>query len=659
MIKLLLSTLTLTLLVACARAQNVGIGTTAPDASSLLELKSTTRGFLPPRMTAAEKALVAAPKAGLMIYQTDGSKGLYIYTGTAWESVANAGTVLTGWSVTGNTGTNPATSFIGTTDNQPLKFRVNNLPSGLIDYNNLNVGLGAKALSTNIGGVENTAVGHTALALGTNGNSNSAFGVASLAFNTDGSRNTALGGFSLRSNTQGHENTAAGYNALYLNTTGNTNTSNGAYAMYFNLTGYSNVALGAHALYRNSVQSNNVAIGDSSLLWNGLDAETASEGTQNVAVGSKTMMNNRRGWANTAVGFEALSQNSGGKFSTAIGDHALYSNTSGENNTALGYNALRYNLTGESNIGIGNFSLADNNEGSNNVALGQSAMGSNTNGTNNIAIGSHTLNSNTIGSGNTSVGYNSMSNNLSGSNNTALGTRAEVGAYDLMVSNATAIGSNALALCNNCMTLGSHALDNQVKVGIGMDAPQAILHIKQSGDPYPVNGQGLRIERAAGSNHWELGIDLGNDFDFTYNGAAKSYIQDQDGQYVVVSDARMKKDVSDVQPVLSSLMQLRPKTYHYKDNLAGTPLSYGFIAQEVEPIFPSFVSTKGPDKMKAVAYQNFTIVAVKAIQEQQAMIVELTKQLDATNRAITEQARQFQEQMNQLKLTTESILHSK
>lgn len=50
-------------------------------------------------------------------------------------------------------------------------------------------------------------------------------------------------------------------------------------------------------------------------------------------------------------------------------------------------------------------------------------------------------------------------------------------------------------------------------------------------------------------------------------------------------------------------------------------LSYGFIAQEVEKLFPDFVTTKGPDNMKAIAFQEFTIIAIKAIQEQQVLIV--------------------------------------
>ena len=59
-----------------------GIGTTAPDASSLLEIKSTTKGFLPPRMTLAQRNAIASPATGLFIYQTNSTPGFYYYNGT-------------------------------------------------------------------------------------------------------------------------------------------------------------------------------------------------------------------------------------------------------------------------------------------------------------------------------------------------------------------------------------------------------------------------------------------------------------------------------------------------------------------------------------------------------------------------------------------------
>lgn len=62
----------------------VGIGTTSPHNSALLELSSTTKGLLPPRMTAAQRTSLSSPAEGLLIYQTDGSKGYYFYNGSQW-----------------------------------------------------------------------------------------------------------------------------------------------------------------------------------------------------------------------------------------------------------------------------------------------------------------------------------------------------------------------------------------------------------------------------------------------------------------------------------------------------------------------------------------------------------------------------------------------
>lgn len=76
-----------------ARAQGVGIGTTSPDGAAALDVKSTNRGFLPPRMTQAERSLVpaTAQSAGLLVYQTDGISGYYFYTGTAWTQLGVQG----------------------------------------------------------------------------------------------------------------------------------------------------------------------------------------------------------------------------------------------------------------------------------------------------------------------------------------------------------------------------------------------------------------------------------------------------------------------------------------------------------------------------------------------------------------------------------------
>ena len=85
----------------------VGIGTTTPASSAELDVTSTTKGFLPPRMTATERAAISLPVAGLMVYQSDGTSGLYYYTGSAWVYIINAsGSTLP----VANGGTGTATS---------------------------------------------------------------------------------------------------------------------------------------------------------------------------------------------------------------------------------------------------------------------------------------------------------------------------------------------------------------------------------------------------------------------------------------------------------------------------------------------------------------------------------------------------------------------
>ncbi len=66
---------------------NMGIGTASPDVSALLDLTSTTRGLLPPRMTTTQKNAIATPATGLIIYDTTLNL-LQIYNGSTWISVA-------------------------------------------------------------------------------------------------------------------------------------------------------------------------------------------------------------------------------------------------------------------------------------------------------------------------------------------------------------------------------------------------------------------------------------------------------------------------------------------------------------------------------------------------------------------------------------------
>ena len=58
-------------------------------ASAIFELQSTSKGFLPPRMTTAQKNAIGTPAAGLVVYDSSLNK-LCVYTGAAWETITSA-----------------------------------------------------------------------------------------------------------------------------------------------------------------------------------------------------------------------------------------------------------------------------------------------------------------------------------------------------------------------------------------------------------------------------------------------------------------------------------------------------------------------------------------------------------------------------------------
>lgn len=119
----------------------VGIGTTNIQNGVELQIESSNRGLLIPRV-ALTSTLVQAPvgpapiATGVLVYNTSTngagatavSPGFYYWSGTEWISLrSNAGTPnLDYWSLFGNSGTTPGTNFLGTTDARDLQIKTNN-----------------------------------------------------------------------------------------------------------------------------------------------------------------------------------------------------------------------------------------------------------------------------------------------------------------------------------------------------------------------------------------------------------------------------------------------------------------------------------------------------------------------------------------------------
>ena len=121
--------LILSIILLSVKSQNVAINTdgSTAAASAILDVKSTTKGLLIPRMSKVQRNAITSPSTGLLIYQNGpDSTGFYYYNGSSWQWLSTANDNNNNWKLTGNSGTNPAINFIGTSDNMDLAFGINN-----------------------------------------------------------------------------------------------------------------------------------------------------------------------------------------------------------------------------------------------------------------------------------------------------------------------------------------------------------------------------------------------------------------------------------------------------------------------------------------------------------------------------------------------------
>src|SRR5262249_27714730 len=250
-----------------------GIGITTPDASSLLEIRSTSKGLLIPRMTQTQRNAIVSPSTGLMIYQTNSTPGFYYYDGSKWTAVSPKGVNKSLSNLTAPTAVNvdllPAADSSINLGSSSLNYRniffKGKLYQGtiLIMYNDtINTFIGQNAGSNP--SYFNTAVGSGAMSK-TTGARNAAFGYQALHNNTSGVKNIAIGTFALSNNLTGSYNTAIGDAALYSNIGGVFNTATGWQALAFNTTGASNTANGYNALGSNTKGGDNTAVGINAL----------------------------------------------------------------------------------------------------------------------------------------------------------------------------------------------------------------------------------------------------------------------------------------------------------------------------------------------------------------------------------------------------------
>ncbi|HNJ94797.1 MAG TPA: hypothetical protein PLS65_08490, partial [Ferruginibacter sp.] len=485
-----------------AGAQSVSINTDGSTAhgSAMLDVKSSSKGMLIPRLTLAERNAVASPATGLMIYQTDNTPGFYFYDGAAWVSIVSASNNL--WIRNGNHIYNSNTNNVGIGINAPLArlhvadsavlfsaagnvpgvpgnppvsgagrrmmwypdkaaFRVGYVNSTEWDITNIGQYSFAAGSRVRASGINSMALGVDAIASG----------IQSISFGTG----TASG---YRSFSLGAATSATGVGDAFAIGYASTSSGMGSFAG-----GYYSMASGNQAF---SFGDSSYALGNQAVAFGDSSAATGTSafsiGSHNIASGNYSIS---AGYRNIASGINGIAL---GYRSVASGDYSIaleYSTASGEGAISMGVSAV---ANGDYSTAIGSYNTAN---GYQSLALGYS----------NVASASYAV---AMGNTNSASGMFSMAAGLSLKSKSYGGFAA--GMYNDSTNAPNESGPNAL---NRIFQVGNGTADNarsnaltilqNGNIGIGELNPSVPLNFTSTtGNKIALWGNG--------ANHYGLGI---------------------------------------------------------------------------------------------------------------------------------------------------------
>ncbi|MEM6398289.1 MAG: hypothetical protein AAF741_18200 [Bacteroidota bacterium] len=257
--KIILLNFLLVLAYLPAFGQGVGISENGqdPDPSALLDVSSTDKGVLLPRMSTADREAIISPATGLIVFDNEtetfwyrnstdwinlevgvfdplvrlDNESVFVGENTADSLTSGQQNVVIGFGAAENIDQTSATIAIGHNTMNGLSGNGNtfNVAIGWNTAPNIEYGLGVPGgTSTSpFVGFGNSLVGSRIMEQSTLGALNAAMGYQALQRNTIGSDNAALGAFALNKNSSGAKNVAIGFRAGQENTTGTGNTSIG------------------------------------------------------------------------------------------------------------------------------------------------------------------------------------------------------------------------------------------------------------------------------------------------------------------------------------------------------------------------------------------------------------------------------------------------
>ena len=285
-------------------AQNISINTNgdAPDESALLDIQSTDKGLLIPRMTSTQRGDILNAANGLLVFDTD-SQSFWFYDQTEWVELASQPTHLS------DADNDTDIHVESSPDEDAIRMRIQGdeglvlqqSPSGVhrfstyelsrnlfFGYNagmnstsGFNTFLGYETGLNNIGGAQNVFIGYQAGESNEEGDGNVSIGYRAGnsnigSFNTfigrnagldneDADGNVFVGHNSGDSNVSGANNVFMGYNSAASNINGENNTFVGQGSGFYNSSGSDNTFIGEDSGRRNRTGSNNVAVGSNAL----------------------------------------------------------------------------------------------------------------------------------------------------------------------------------------------------------------------------------------------------------------------------------------------------------------------------------------------------------------------------------------------------------
>jgi hypothetical protein len=368
-------------------------------------------------------------------------------------------------------------------------------------------------------------------------------------------------------------------------------------------------------------------------------AETWMSGTSSayysIAIGQNALATAptgamSQGRFNVAIGGSALSNNTTGNYNTALNNSSLGSNTSGSGDIAIGLGSLAQNTTANSNVAIGNNALAYTQTGSNNTVVGASAgQGvSNSSFSNNSLFGTNVGAALSTGSRNIFLGYDVASTSATGNNNIALG-------YDIALPSTN--GSNQLDIGNLIFGTGINGEGPNLStgnIGIGTTTPYSRLTLW--GTDTASSTAALTIANSASTTEFAV-FDGGN--------------AQLAGTLTQNSDQRLKTNIQslDASSSLAAIDALNPVTFNWIDPTEGTTPQLGFIAQQVQQLFPALISTTSPTPLTpngtlGLNYIGLIAPIVEAIQTLSADLSALTGRVSSLEAAVAGFANSFHTQ---------------